>query len=80
MSAPTRERVGRFRILTAAADALRGTHHDSGVPTVACPRCATTVRTRHPLPTAEAAREGSALHSALLDHLFRDCPATEVAR
>jgi hypothetical protein len=80
VSAPTRERVGRFGLLLVAADAMRGTHHHGGVATVACPRCGDTVRTRHPLPAAEAAREGSPLHSALLDRLFRDCPATEVAR
>ena len=80
MNAPTRQRVGRFRLLTAAADALRRIHHDDGAPVADCPRCGDTVRTRQPVRAADAAGEGSPLHAALLDHLFRDCPATEVAR
>lgn len=72
MSAPTQERIGRFRLRGLAADALRYAHHH----TVACPRCATEIHTRHPGPH----NEGGPLHDALLDHLFCDCDATEATR
>lgn len=73
-----RERIGRFRLLNIAADACRyiETHHSHAE--VDCPRCGDTLRTRH--TGADARREGGPLYRVLLDHLFHDCPAVEVAR
>lgn len=84
MSAPVRERVGKFRLLNTAHDAMRYTRPDNDRPdagaVVDCPRCGRELRTRRPLTVAEANWVGSPLHAVLHDHLFHDCPATEVTR
>jgi hypothetical protein len=83
VSAPQRERIGRFRLRNIAADAMRFAHLHDGPPAVDCPQCTRPLTTRRPYPAEaldELAREGSALHSVLFDHLFHDCPATEVDR
>jgi uncharacterized paraquat-inducible protein A len=72
-----RERIGQFRLRILAADACRYTETVGEHAELDCPRCAETIRTRH---TGDVQREGGSLWSALLDHLFHDCPAVEVAR
>jgi hypothetical protein len=76
-ASPVPEWIERFRLHALAADALRYATTAAGRPAVEYPRCGSTVCT--PLP-GRATSEGSALHGALLDHLFHDCPTTEVAR
>ena len=82
MSAPAQERIGKFRLLNTAHDAMRYTRPDNDRPdsaaVVDCPRCGRELRTRRALSVAEANWPGSPLHSVLHDHLFHDCPATEV--
>jgi len=73
-----RERLGRFRLRNIAADACRyieivGEHAE-----LDCPRCGTTLRTRH--TGDHVLREGGPLWSVLLEHLFRECPAVEYVR
>ena len=84
MSAPAREQIGKFRLLNTAHDAIRYTRPDrpgpDGTAVVDCPRCGRELRTRRRLTVAEANWAGSPLHSVLHDHLFHDCPATEVTR
>lgn len=84
MSAPARERIGRFRLRNIAHDAMRYTRTDNdrpdGAAVLDCPRCGTELRTRRPLTLDEADWPGSPLHRVLHDHLFHDCPATEVDR
>ena len=84
MSTWVRERIGKFRLLNTAHDAIRYTRPDrpgpDGAAVVDCPRCGHELRTRRPLTLAEANWPGSPLPAVLHDHLFHDCPATEVTR
>jgi hypothetical protein len=73
-----RERMGRYRLRTIAADACRYTKITGEHAELDCPRCAETIRTRH--TGDHVTREGGPLWSALLDHLFHECPAVEVTR
>ena len=72
-----RERMGRFRLRSIADDATRYIQTDGHRAELDCPRCAETLHTRH---TADVTREGGPLWSALLEHLFRECPAVEYTR
>jgi hypothetical protein len=73
-----RERMGRFRLRTIAADACRYIEIIDGHAEVDCPRCTDTIRTRH--TSDDDRHEGGPLWSALLDHLFHACPAVQVTR
>jgi hypothetical protein len=73
-----RQRYGRFRLRNLAADACRYIEIIDGHAELDCPRCTQTLRTRR--TDDDVFREGGPLWSVLLDHLFHDCPAVEVAR
>ncbi len=73
-----RERMSKFGLRNIAADACRYVELVADHAELDCPRCTDTIRTRH---TGDHVRhEGGPLWSALLDHLFHDCPAVEYAR
>lgn len=80
MAAPTRarRRMGRFRLLNAAADTCRYARAEHGHAGVACPYCAETVRTRH--TGSDTTREGGLLHAALIEHLAGDYDDVEMTR
>ncbi len=75
-----RRGVSRHRLHAAAADALRRAHRDGTATAVDCPQCGASVRIEATGPVELLRQEGSALHAALLDHLFRRCAAVEVIR
>lgn len=63
MSAPARERIGRFRLRNIAHDAIRYTRtqddHPNGPAVVDCPRCGTELRTRRPSPSRKRTGPGA---------------------
>jgi hypothetical protein len=73
-----RERMSRFGIRNLAGDACRYVEIIDGHAELDCPRCAHTLHTRR--TDNDVFHEGGPLWSVLLDHLFHDCPAVEVAR
>lgn len=83
MSAPARQRVGKYRLLNqadvAALSAYPDPDHpdDPGARVVDCYYCGTTLRPRR---ATGVRRFGDPIPALVTDHFLHDCPAVEVTR